>query len=183
MGVRILVVDDEEDTLTLLRTILQLSGFDPVTTLNSVEAIGLAESQKPDVVLLDIMMPRLDGFTLCKMMRANLATRTLPIIFVTAYEALDLDERRLEAGGDLVVRKPINIDELVESIHSILKKRATPPVPASAPAPAPIPAPAAVPAPAAPVSAVAAPSDGSAAATQEASKVEPASPGEPPKKG
>ncbi len=116
MSTRVLVVDDEMDTLNLLRTILEISGYEPITTLNSVEALELAKAEAPDVVLLDIMMPRLDGFELCKMMRAHAATCDLPIIFVTAYEALDLDDRRRDAGADLVIRKPINVDGLVESI-------------------------------------------------------------------
>ncbi|HEX3054157.1 MAG TPA: response regulator, partial [Aggregatilineaceae bacterium] len=69
MKKRILVVDDELDTLKLLKTILEISGYQVATTLNSVDALGIAEAEKPDVVLLDIMMPKLDGFALCKMMR------------------------------------------------------------------------------------------------------------------
>jgi len=124
MSTRILVVDDELDTLSLLRTILEIGGFQPITTLNSVDAIGLAEMEKPDVVLLDIMMPKLDGFTLCKMMRENPATRSLPIIFVTAYEALDIEDRRVEAGADLLIQKPINVDELLTSIGDAIEARA-----------------------------------------------------------
>jgi DNA-binding response OmpR family regulator len=96
MSTRVLVVDDEMDTLSLLRTILQISGFEPVTTLNSVDAISLAETEKPDVVLLDIMMPRLDGFTLCKMMRQNLATSSLPI---RATAQLDQNDRAASKGA------------------------------------------------------------------------------------
>lgn len=120
MAPRILVVDDELDTLNLLRTILQISGFEPVTTLNSVDAITLAETEQPDAVLLDIMMPRLDGFTLCKMMRQNERTKNVPIIFVTAYEALDLEERRVEAGGNMVLHKPISINKLISAINILL---------------------------------------------------------------
>jgi DNA-binding response OmpR family regulator len=136
MGIRILVVDDEQDTLNLLRTILMISGFDPITTLNSMEAIGLAEREKPDVVLLDIMMPHLDGFTLCKLMRRRESTMNLPIVFVTAYESLDLEERRVEAGGDLVVRKPISLDVLVQAIDKVRKERqAASPSPENTPVP------------------------------------------------
>ena len=113
MSTRVLVVDDELDTLNLLRTILEISGYAPITTLNSVDAVGLAEVEKPDVVLLDIMMPKLDGFTLCKMMRKNEATKSLPIIFVTAYESLDIEERRVEAGANKVINKPIDMDVLI----------------------------------------------------------------------
>ncbi len=120
MTARVLVVDDELDTLSLLRTILELSGFEAITTLNSLDAIDLAVAEKPDVVLLDIMMPKLDGFTLCKMMRQNDATRNLPIIFVTAYEALDIEDRRREAGANLVIHKPIGVDLLIRSINEML---------------------------------------------------------------
>jgi CheY-like chemotaxis protein len=123
MSIRVLVVDDEEDTLNLLSLILQISGYDPLTTLNSVEAIALAESNKPQVVLLDIMMPKLDGFTLCKMMRENPVTKELPIIFVTAYSALDLEDRRREAGADLILPKPIGMDSLISTISEAVTLR------------------------------------------------------------
>lgn len=123
MTVRVLVVDDEEDTLNLLKLILQISGYDPLTTLNSVEAIALAEAQTPQVVLLDIMMPKLDGFTLCKMMRENPVTKDLPIIFVTAYSALDLEDRRKEAGADLILPKPIGMDSLINTIGEAVTLR------------------------------------------------------------
>ncbi len=123
MPTRVLVVDDEMDTLRLLRTVLQIGGFEPITTLNSLEALDLAERERPDVVLLDIMMPEIDGFMLCRMMRQNPVTQDLPIIFVTAYQSLDIEERRLEAGADLVVHKPISVDSLVSAIHKVLDRR------------------------------------------------------------
>jgi DNA-binding response OmpR family regulator len=126
MKTRVLVVDDELDTLNLLRTILEISGYTPITTLNSVDAVNLAEVEKPDVVLLDIMMPKLDGFTLCKMLRANASTQSLPIIFVTAYEALDIEERRVEAGANKVINKPISMDILIKAIDEVLRGLASP---------------------------------------------------------
>jgi CheY-like chemotaxis protein len=122
---RVLVVDDEIDTLNLLRTILEISGYQAFTTLNSVDAITLAEVEHPDCVLLDIMMPQLDGFTLCKMMRLHPATQNLPIVFVTAYSALDLEERRLEAGADMVLPKPIGMDVLIEAVEKATAMRST----------------------------------------------------------
>jgi CheY-like chemotaxis protein len=122
---RVLVVDDEIDTLNLLRTILEISGYQAFTTLNSVEAIMLAEMEHPDCILLDIMMPQLDGFTLCKMMRLHPATMNLPIIFVTAYSALDIEERRLEAGADMVLPKPIGMDALIEAVETATELRAS----------------------------------------------------------
>ncbi len=121
---RVLVVDDEFETLNLLRTILEISGYQAFTTLNSVEAITLAEIERPDCILLDIMMPQLDGFTLCKMMRLHPATAHLPIVFVTAYSAIDLEQRRKEAGADMVLPKPIGMDALVETVEKVLSLRA-----------------------------------------------------------
>ena len=123
---RILVVDDEIDTLNLLRTILEISGYQAVTTLNSTDAITLAEVEHPDVVLLDIMMPQLDGFTLCKMMRLHPATMNLPIVFVTAYSALDLEDRRMEAGADMVLPKPIGMDTLIEAVEKVVSMHPQP---------------------------------------------------------
>ena len=120
---RVLVVDDEIDTLNLLRMILEISGFEAVTTLNSTEALTLAEVEQPDCILLDIMMPRLDGFTLCKMMRLHPATANLPIVFVTAYSALDLEDRRLEAGADMVLPKPVGMDVLLNTINEAITIR------------------------------------------------------------
>src|SRR5258708_5353381 len=118
---RVLVVDDEIDTLNLLRTILEISGYEAFTTLNSVDAITLADVERPDLILLDIMMPKLDGFTLCKMMRLHPVTAKLPIVFVTAYSALDIEERRREAGADMVLPKPIGMDALIEAIEKATK--------------------------------------------------------------
>lgn len=130
---RVLIVDDEIDTLNLLRMILELSGYQAVTTLNSVDAITLAELEHPDCVLLDIMMPQLDGFTLCKMMRLHPSTAHLPIVFVTAYSALDLEERRVDAGADMVLPKPIGMDALITTVQEAITRRNAPhPLPSSA---------------------------------------------------
>ncbi|MCD4687597.1 MAG: response regulator [Anaerolineae bacterium] len=124
MSTRVLIVDDEQDTLNLMRLILEINGFAVITTLNSQDALALTAKEQPDVVLLDIMMPGLDGFELCKLMRADAATRDLPIIFVTAYETLDLEQRRIEAGADLVIHKPVDTRLLVSAIPEVIELRA-----------------------------------------------------------
>lgn len=117
---RVLVVDDEIETLDLFRVILEMAGYDVITVLNSTDALMMAELERPDCVLLDIMMPYLDGFTLCKIMRLHPATLALPIIFVTAYPALDLDDRRKEAGADFVLFKPVGMDTLIGAVQRAL---------------------------------------------------------------
>jgi CheY-like chemotaxis protein len=128
---RVLVVDDEIDTLNLLRTILEISGYEAFTTLNSQDALTLAEVERPDLILLDIMMPNLDGFTLCKMMRNHPTTKDLPIVFVTAYSALDLEDRRADAGADMVLPKPIGMDTLIDAVDKATAIRKTGSVPAA----------------------------------------------------
>jgi CheY-like chemotaxis protein len=120
----ILVVDDEIDTLHLLAMMLELSGMRPVTTAYAVDAIPLAETERVSCALVDIMMPQIDGFTLCKMMRLHPATMDLPIIFITAYTARDLHERSREAGADLVLPKPLGMDSLIRNIERAIQTRA-----------------------------------------------------------
>src|SRR5579859_7997629 len=139
---RVLVVDDEIDTLNLLQTILEISGYQAFTTLNSIDAITLAEVEHPDCILLDIMMPQLDGFTLCKMMRMHPTTKNLPIVFVTAYSALDLEDRRVDAGADMVLPKPIGMDALIEAIEKATSVRMAKVDEGAVAAPMPTPAPA-----------------------------------------
>jgi CheY-like chemotaxis protein len=117
---RILVVDDEVDTLDVLRLFLELSGYEAITTLNSQEAITLAEVEHPDCALLDVMMPGLDGFSLCKMMRAHPLTKNLPIMFVTAYSPMDLEERRIDAGADMVLPKPFGMEALIGAVEKLI---------------------------------------------------------------
>ncbi len=124
MSPRILIVDDEQDTLNLMRLILEINDYTVSTTLNSREALDLAGEVQPDVILLDIMMPGLDGFQLCKMMRASPTTSELPIIFVTAYAALDLEQRRIEAGADMVIHKPVDSRLLTNAIIEVMNLRA-----------------------------------------------------------
>jgi CheY-like chemotaxis protein len=73
--------------------------------------------------LLDIMMPKLDGFTVCKMLRLQPATRNLPIVFVSAYQGSNLEARRLEAGADLLVPKPASLNALVKTIDRAIAIR------------------------------------------------------------
>ncbi|MBO9308218.1 MAG: response regulator [Chloroflexi bacterium] len=120
---RVLVVDDEIDTLDLLKTMLELVGYAAITTPDPAHALTLAETEKPDCALLDIMMPKLDGFTLCKMLRSQPATRNLPIVFLSAYQGSNLEARRLEAGADLLVPKPVGLNALVKAIDRAIAIR------------------------------------------------------------
>jgi CheY-like chemotaxis protein len=120
---RVLVVDDEPDTLKVMRLFLEIGGYKAYTTFQPQDAIQLAEVEHPDCIMLDVMMPQLDGFTLCKMMRDNPSTANLPIMFVTAYSAKDIEHRRVESGADLVLSKPFGLDELNTAIETVMTQR------------------------------------------------------------
>jgi DNA-binding response OmpR family regulator len=120
---KILIVDDEVETLNVLSTFLGIMGYHAITTFDSRYAMMLAENEKPDCVLLDVMMPDIDGFTLCKQMRNHPITQSLPIMFITAYSPLDLEDRRKEVGADMVLPKPFSLDSLTRSIESLISMR------------------------------------------------------------
>jgi DNA-binding response OmpR family regulator len=120
---RVLIVDDEEFTLEVFQLFLELSGYQVITTINSEQAVRLVEREHPDCILLDVMMPGLDGFSLCQLIRSTPQVSQVPIIFCTAYAALDVEDRRVAVGGDLVIMKPFEMTALTQAIETVLLRR------------------------------------------------------------
>jgi CheY-like chemotaxis protein len=114
---RILLVDDEIDTLVILSQLLELAGHTVITASNGKDGMTLAEVERPECALVDVMMPQMDGFMLCRMLRIHPATRDIPVVFITAYAGSDLDRRCAEAGGDLVLPKPVARKVLLDAIE------------------------------------------------------------------
>jgi DNA-binding response OmpR family regulator len=119
---RVLVVDDEEDIVELIRFNLQGAGFDVVTALNGAEALRQAEDTSPDIILLDAMLPEMDGFAVCEMLRRSPATATTPVIFVTSWGSEDARNLALEFGGDDYIVKPFSPKELVLRVKKLLSR-------------------------------------------------------------
>jgi two-component system OmpR family response regulator len=117
---RILVVDDEENITYLLGTALRHFGFGVVTAGSGREGLALATDAKPDLMLLDIMLPDLDGFEVCRRLRD--AGVQVPILFLTARDATEEKVRGLTLGGDDYVTKPFSLEEVVARVRAILRR-------------------------------------------------------------
>jgi two-component system, sensor histidine kinase and response regulator len=117
----ILVVDDDPRNLRLMESILKTSGYPVITAQDGEQALEAVARQRPDAMLLDVMMPRMSGFEVCKKLRSQYETRLLPIIMVTALNALEEKVQALEMGADDFLSKPINRMELLAKLRSILR--------------------------------------------------------------
>ena len=119
MGDKILVVDDEWEIRHLLSQFLTEEGYEVILASNGEAAIELAERENPQVILLDILMPGIDGIETCKRLKAGEKTRFIPIIMATAL--WDRYMEAIEAGAEDVVTKPFNLTELSHRVKSILR--------------------------------------------------------------
>ena len=117
---RLLVVDDEPNILELLSVSLRFSGFEVHTASNGQQAVTLARSLKPDLLVLDVMMPELDGFEVVRRLRGE-GSRA-PVLFLTAKDATEDKVRGLTLGGDDYVTKPFSLEELVARIRAVLRR-------------------------------------------------------------
>lgn len=118
----ILVVDDEEDIVQLLKYNLAKEGYSVATALNGVQALQAADGTDLDLIILDVMMPELDGFEVCRRLRSTPAHATTPIIFLTARVG-EFDEiLGLELGADDYIQKPISPRVLLARVKSILRR-------------------------------------------------------------
>ena len=115
---RILIAEDHPDSRDALRALLEAFGYQTAVAVNGREAIELALAEKPDLILMDIMMPELDGFEATRILRDHDQTRTIPIIAVTAMEGAH--QLALQAGASDFLRKPIDTRILLDKIRQLL---------------------------------------------------------------
>jgi CheY-like chemotaxis protein len=121
---RILVVDDIQDNLSLLEAILKEEGYEVEVAKNGKLALAKIEASPPDLVLLDAMMPGMDGYEVTRRIRENKKLPFIPILLITAYVEADIPQG-LELGANDFIRKPIDFDELMARIKAFLRLKDT----------------------------------------------------------
>jgi two-component system, OmpR family, response regulator len=117
---RLLVVDDEPNIVDLLATSLRFAGFEVATARNGSEALRVAPEFRPDLLVLDVMMPGIDGFSVVRRLRQD--GMTAPVVFLTARDSTDDKVTGLTLGGDDYVTKPFSLEEVVARIRAVLRR-------------------------------------------------------------
>ena len=117
---RILVVDDQEDNRRILRDLLTASGFEVIEGKTGEEGVALAEERAPDLILMDIQLPGIDGYEATRRIKAKPALRAVPLIVVTSYALSGDDAKAFAAGADAYVSKPFSPRALLAKVREFL---------------------------------------------------------------
>jgi two-component system, cell cycle response regulator DivK len=120
MTKRILIVEDQEDNRKILRDLLTSAGFAPLEATTGEEGVRLAETERPDLILMDIQLPGMDGYETTRRIKANPALHQIPIIAVTSYALSGDDVKAREAGCDGYVTKPFSPRALLAKVREYL---------------------------------------------------------------
>lgn len=121
---RILVVDDDRHQLDIMKRWLERQGFEPLIAENGPAGLELARQGEVDVILLDVMMPEMDGLTVCARLRENAVTRAIPVILLTARDDIDTRVQGMALGVSEYITKPINKQQLLTRLRAQLHSRA-----------------------------------------------------------
>jgi len=120
---RVIIVDDDRDTREMLTLALELEGFEVGQAANGLRLISAMHVDRPDVILLDVMMSWIDGFELCRAIKKNPTFTDIPVIFISARKSAEDEKTGLAAGAVAYFSKPIDMDGLVSRMRSLLGAR------------------------------------------------------------
>jgi two-component system cell cycle response regulator DivK len=120
---RILVIEDNPDNLELVRFLLEQAGFQVISAVDGLEGLEKARTQRPDLILLDMSLPELDGWHLAKQLKNAEETASIPIIALTAHTLPGDRRRALEAGCDGFISKPLNVARFASQIEEYLNRK------------------------------------------------------------
>jgi|TARA_R110000782_G_scaffold155133_1_gene247437 DNA-binding response OmpR family regulator len=119
MAKRVLLAEDEPNIVESLTFILERSGFEVATTTNGRQALEVAQSDTPDILILDVMLPELDGYEVLRRLRADARTKTLPVLMVTAKGQREDRETAMKCGADMFITKPFVNSELIAAVEKL----------------------------------------------------------------
>lgn len=117
--VRVLVIDDEEDVADLVRQMLEMSGIVVATAADGEAGVALAQSNPPDVAIVDLMLPGIDGFEVCRRLRADSQSRRAKLLVLSGLHRADVRERALAAGADRFLGKPFDPATLLREVDAL----------------------------------------------------------------
>lgn len=117
---KILVIDDDPDAVETMTAILETRDYEVVTALSGLEGITKAREEKPDLIIMDVMMPKLDGFTICKMIKDNEEIKNIPVILLTGKGLVGDVEKGFAAGASDYMIKPIDWERLFVKIEKFI---------------------------------------------------------------
>jgi two-component system cell cycle response regulator DivK len=120
MAKTILIVEDEPRNMKLMRDLLQRFEYETIEAVDGEQGVELATAAKPDLILMDIMMPKMDGLEATRIIKTDIITKHIPIIALTSYAMKGDRERTLEAGCDMYIAKPVDILEVLKAIEHYL---------------------------------------------------------------
>ncbi len=116
----ILIVEDEPKNLTLLRDLLQVSGYKTIEATDGEQGVELAKAKKPDLILMDVQMPKMDGLEATRILKADATTSNIPVLALTSYAMKGDKERILEAGCNGYIAKPFDIQKVLKMVAEYL---------------------------------------------------------------
>ena len=119
---RILVVDDEVDLVETVRFSLELEGYDVLVAYNGEEALNQARKENPDLILLDLMLPKLDGYKVCRLLKFDERYKHIPVLMLTAKTQEKDKATGMETGANEYITKPFEMDELMKKVKGYLNK-------------------------------------------------------------
>jgi len=121
---KIMVIDDEPQVTEIIEAFLSNAGHKVIVDNAATEAFEKARKTKPDVILLDIMMPEIDGYSICHQLKNDPPTANIPVVFLTGKDRSDDQGRSFKVGGDMFIKKPFSCERLLEIINIILMSTA-----------------------------------------------------------
>jgi two-component system, cell cycle response regulator DivK len=124
--IRILIVEDNEDNQELMRFLLERAGYDVISVENGLEGVEAARREKPDIILMDLSLPELDGWSAARQIKADAELKSTPLIAVTAHTLPGDRRKALDAGFDSYISKPINIHMFDITVGKVLEQKPKP---------------------------------------------------------